>query len=382
MSSRNHFTELLKGIDIEPSLFIERERLVFGKKLGEGAFGAVHVCDVKGWETEKVVVKRVLPHKLKADDAVMLCNEIILSAILNHPNTVKFLGLCAQPKEVCLLSERCDDGSLERELDDHKIRPLAAESQVIDRMHQMASGMAHVHSLGYMHRDLKPANILMHGSLLKIADFGLARRIPSSPALLTAETGSYRWMAPEVMRHEAYDERCDVYSFALLSWASLTHTPPFAELTPVEAAFAVAKKSARPAIPPQYGTPIRDLIERCWAQQLEKRPSFEEVLVSIDKLRGARATQAPADACAGPPAVEPLLELNGEVQLMPANGTWSSNRAKPKRLLEDAGSGREAKIASPVLRPLINRDPSISSSLSGLQMKVSEEDAQQAKSSA
>ena len=39
---------------------------------------------------------------------------------------------------------------------------------------------------------------------------------------MTAETGTYRWMAPEVIRHEAYDKRCDVYSYAILAWEMLT----------------------------------------------------------------------------------------------------------------------------------------------------------------
>lgn len=39
---------------------------------------------------------------------------------------------------------------------------------------------------------------------------------------MTAETGSYRWMAPEVIRHEKYDMRCDVYSYAVLAWEMVT----------------------------------------------------------------------------------------------------------------------------------------------------------------
>ena len=77
---------------------------------------------------------------------------------------------------------------------------------------------------------LKPANILVSGGTLKVADFGLARTKPATPTCLTAETGSYRWMAPEVMRHEPYDERCDVYSFALVSWELLTLEMPFARM--------------------------------------------------------------------------------------------------------------------------------------------------------
>ena len=39
---------------------------------------------------------------------------------------------------------------------------------------------------------------------------------------MAPETGTYQWMAPEVIRHEAYDKRCDVYSYAILAWEMLT----------------------------------------------------------------------------------------------------------------------------------------------------------------
>jgi serine/threonine protein kinase len=65
-----------------------------------------------------------------------------------------------------------------------------------------------------MHRDLKPANLLIDFSgVLKVSDFGLAKLRPTptkekdpNKVFMTGETGSYRFMAPEVFRHEDYDE--------------------------------------------------------------------------------------------------------------------------------------------------------------------------------
>ena len=54
---------------------------------------------------------------------------------------------------------------------------------------------------------------------------------------MTAETGSYRWMAPEVIRHEEYDKRCDVYSFAILAWEMLTYRVPFDNMSTFPAPF-------------------------------------------------------------------------------------------------------------------------------------------------
>eukprot|EP00321_Phaeocystis_globosa_P012339 CAMPEP_0118809206 /NCGR_PEP_ID=MMETSP1162-20130426/81_1 /TAXON_ID=33656 /ORGANISM="Phaeocystis Sp, Strain CCMP2710" /LENGTH=65 /DNA_ID=CAMNT_0006738607 /DNA_START=4 /DNA_END=198 /DNA_ORIENTATION=- len=65
---------------------------------------------------------------------------------------------------------------------------------------------------------------------------------------MTAETGSYRWMAPEVIRHEPYGTGCDVYSFGVLCWEMLSYSTPFPQLTVFEVALSVATKGMRPEI--------------------------------------------------------------------------------------------------------------------------------------
>jgi serine/threonine protein kinase len=56
---------------------------------------------------------------------------------------------------------------------------------------------------------------------VKIADFGVARMIETN-GHMTAETGTYRWMAPEVIEHKPYDEKADVFSFGVVMWELLT----------------------------------------------------------------------------------------------------------------------------------------------------------------
>ncbi|XP_031742701.1 serine/threonine-protein kinase STY8-like [Cucumis sativus] len=51
--------------------------------------------------------------------------------------------------------------------------------------------------------------------VIKVADFGVARVLAQS-GVMTAETGTYRWMAPEVIEHKPYDHKADVYSFGIV----------------------------------------------------------------------------------------------------------------------------------------------------------------------
>ncbi|RLM86690.1 Serine/threonine-protein kinase HT1 [Panicum miliaceum] len=77
-------------------------------------------------------------------------------------------------------------------------------------------GMSYLHQNGIIHGDLKSANLLMDKNhVVKVANFGLAR-FHDQEGVITAETVTYRWMAPEVINNQAYGTKADVYSFAIV----------------------------------------------------------------------------------------------------------------------------------------------------------------------
>jgi serine/threonine protein kinase len=105
----------------------------------------------------------------------------------------------------------------------------------------IAHGMQYIHSQGVIHRDLKPENVLIDDTHLKIADFGIACE-EAYCDLLADDPGTYRWMAPEMIKRKSYGRKVDVYSFGLILWEMLTGTIPYQDMTPIQAAFAVVNK--------------------------------------------------------------------------------------------------------------------------------------------
>lgn len=148
----------------------------------------------------------------------------------------------------------------------------------------VSKGMNYLHQNNIIHRDLKTANLLMdENEVVKVADFGVAR-VQSQSGVMTAETGTYRWMAPEVIEHKPYDYKADVFSFGIALWELLTGELPYTGLTPLQAAVGVVQKSLRPTIPKHAHPRLAELLERCWQHDPTQRPNFSEITDILQRM--------------------------------------------------------------------------------------------------
>lgn len=91
-------------------------------------------------------------------------------------------------------------------------------------------------------------------------------------------------MAPEVIRHESYDNAADVYSFGILMWEMITREKPFETKSQIEAAGAVALEGKRPPLPEETPTIVRTMIEKCWAEEPSERMKLDRIIEYIDEL--------------------------------------------------------------------------------------------------
>lgn len=89
----------------------------------------------------------------------------------------------------------------------------------LDDLYGSGDGLKILQSHHIIHRDLKPENILLSGKesdvVLKIADFGLSRRVLPDNYVETV-CGSPFYMAPEVLQFQRYDYKVDMWSVGVI----------------------------------------------------------------------------------------------------------------------------------------------------------------------
>lgn len=257
--------------------------------IGKGSFGEILKAY---WRGTPVAVKRILP-SLSEDKLVIqdFRHEVNLLVKLRHPNIVQFLGACTEKKPLMLITEYLRGGDLHQYL---KEKGALSPSTAVNFALDIARGMAYLHNEPnvIIHRDLKPRNVLLVNSNadhLKVGDFGLSKLIRVQHAhdvyKMTGETGSYRYMAPEVFKHRKYDKKVDVFSFAMILYEMLEGDPPMSNYEAYEAAKCVAE-GHRPTFRSKGFTPeLRELTEQCWSADKNQRPSFLEILKRLEKIK-------------------------------------------------------------------------------------------------
>ncbi|XP_059461374.1 serine/threonine-protein kinase STY46-like isoform X2 [Corylus avellana] len=258
---------------------IDTSLLKYEKKIASVSF-----CDLyKGtFCNQDVAIKVLRAEHLNKNMQREFAQEANIMRNIRHKNVIQFIGACTSPPGLCLVTEYMSGGSMYDFL--HKQKSVLTPPSLIRAAIDVSEGMNYLHQNNIIHRDLKAANLLIDGNgVVKVADFGVARMQAQSGGM-TAETGTYRWMAPELIEHKAYDHKVDVFSFGVLLWELLTRKLPYEHLTPLQAAVGVVQKGLRPTIPANTHPKLVELLERCWQQDPSLRPEFSEIIEILEHM--------------------------------------------------------------------------------------------------
>ena len=228
---------------------------IFIKNLGKGSFGDVFLTK-KANSPQLYATKKIPISNLKREKfAQYLKNEINIMKILGHKNIVKLHEVIKRDKNIYIIMEYINGGTLLDYLTSykkmHNDKPFP--QKIIQYfLKQIVDGLIHIHSKNVLHRDIKLENILLNfppeikkenrdytQAQIKIIDFGLSTQLrhfqykdKDKKILAQSAVGTPMYMDPIILskydkyggikKYQLYDEKCDIWSLGAITYEMLT----------------------------------------------------------------------------------------------------------------------------------------------------------------
>uniref|UniRef100_H0YS29 non-specific serine/threonine protein kinase n=1 Tax=Taeniopygia guttata TaxID=59729 RepID=H0YS29_TAEGU len=245
------------------------------EELGRGGFGAVSkALDTTTGQFGTVAIKIVsLQEKTSEELAV---NEILVMRDTRNPNIVSYLDSYLVDAELWLAMEFMDGGTLFDVL-----RAVYLEEGEIGAVcRECLQGLHFLHSRRVIHRDIKSCNVLlgMDGSV-KLADFGLCAQLSPERSKRSSRVGTPSWMAPEVVRGEAYGPKVDIWSLGIMGLEMVEGEAPYERIARVRV-FELIEMNGPPKLqnPRHHSALLCDFLRCCLQADEDRRWSAQELL--------------------------------------------------------------------------------------------------------
>ncbi|XP_020863085.1 cytoplasmic tyrosine-protein kinase BMX isoform X3 [Phascolarctos cinereus] len=259
---------------------LKREEIALLEELGCGQFGVVHLGKWKG--KYDVAIKMIKEGSMSEDEFIQEAQTMMK---LNHPKLVKFYGVCTERYPIYIVTEYITNGCLLSYLKCHgkELQPF----QLLEMCYNVCEAMAFLESHQFIHRDLAARNCLVDSDLsVKVSDFGMTRYVLDDQYVSSVGTKfPIKWSAPEVFHYSKYSSKSDVWAFGILMWEVFSLGKQPYELYDNREVVTKVSQGYRLYRPQLASDSIYQIMYSCWHELAEKRPTFHQLLSSIDILR-------------------------------------------------------------------------------------------------
>ncbi|KAK1153278.1 rhodopsin kinase GRK1 [Acipenser oxyrinchus oxyrinchus] len=197
--------------------------------LGKGGFGEVHACQMKAtgkmYANKKLNKKRL--KKRNGYEGAIVEKRILVKV---HSRFIVTLAYAFQTKlDLCLVMTIMNGGDLRFHVYnvDEK-NPGFGEDRACFYTAQIICGLEHLHQHRIIYRDLKPENVLLDDAgHVRISDLGLATELPEGQDKTKGYAGTPGFMAPELLKNEAYDYSVDYFTLGVTLYEMIAAKGPF-----------------------------------------------------------------------------------------------------------------------------------------------------------
>ncbi|EYC22549.1 hypothetical protein Y032_0017g3416 [Ancylostoma ceylanicum] len=231
-------------------------------------------------------------------------SEVAAHKNTRHDNIVLFLGYCLENDKYGIVMSYCKGPSLYHLLHE-KSEPIDVGAALVIAT-QICQGVSYLHQKKIIHKDLRSKNIFIESkNKVVITDFGLfsMKRLRHPHRNHTILTPSHwlSYLAPELIRALSEDwrelpfsESSDVFAFSTIWFELLTSSFPFAGECPDRIIWMVGNGLKAPLYNLNTAADVKELLLRCWSFMNTNRPSFSEILASLNALPRKRLDRSPS----------------------------------------------------------------------------------------
>ncbi len=286
-------------------------RYIISHRIGEGPLWYVYLAqDIKSGEAVSVKVMRedvaaepeATPRFLKqAEDVFKLA----------HPNIVRTIGTGTEDGRHFLITQYVYGRNIRQWF----VEEGRSFSDLRDKLKVICEALSYAHSTGIFHRSIKPENIFIDpDGIVRITDFGFARRLESCTRPSSAGTSAVAYITPEQAKGQRGDARSDLYSLGVVLYELATGKLPFWAPDPVRIVFKhindtpVRPRQVNPRVPSWVEHVVLKLLEKDPNQRFQSTREVFEELARLERQGEGQFIEMPLGETAGSrPGIAPLV---------------------------------------------------------------------------